>query len=147
MPADLGRRIPLLTYVLPLIVVFHAMEARPADALAAWTPALLFALLLGVGPHIGKIGTDLFPAVRALGAMQTVLAMGIGAGAVMFGQWLWDVPWNRWFGNKKVVRVKPGEGVVDAVRRAHGDRGDRGVARRCSSHIPAAARSTRAFVS
>ena len=69
----------------------HDLSARGRLMRWLWAPALLFALLLGLGPHIGKIGDDLFPPVRALGAMQTVLALGIGAGAVMLGQWLWEL--------------------------------------------------------
>jgi hypothetical protein len=107
MPPDLGRRIALLTFTLPVIVVFTVAK-RVSLMRWLWTPALFFALLLGLGPNIGKIGNDLFPPVRALGAMQTVLAMGIGAGAVMFGQWLWSAPWDRWF-NVAVPKLPAGE--------------------------------------
>ena len=51
--------------------------------------------MLGLGPHVGKIGDDLFPPVRVLGAMQIVLAMGIGAGALIIGKQLWELV-GRW---------------------------------------------------
>ena len=58
----------------------HDRGPRRVTALAV-APAILYALWLGLGPHAGKVGDDLLPAVRALGAMQTVIALGIGAGA------------------------------------------------------------------
>jgi hypothetical protein len=86
-PKDPHRRFALLTFSLPAIVLF----ARSTFYRWLWAPALVFALLLGLGPHMGKIGDDLFPPVRALGALQTVVAMGIGAGAILIGKKLWDI--------------------------------------------------------
>lgn len=80
-----GWRLPILTFALPIVVVF----ARGKLYRWLWVPSLVFALLLGLGPAIGKIGDDLVPAVRFLGAMQTYLAMGIGAGVVIIGGHLW----------------------------------------------------------
>ncbi len=78
-------RFPVLTFALPIVIVF----ARAKFYRWLWAPAFVFALLLGLGPTIGKIGDDLVPAVRFLGAMQTLLAMGIGAGAIIIGSHLW----------------------------------------------------------
>src|SRR5690606_15035775 len=86
-----GLRFGLLTFSLPVIAVF----ARARFYRWLWAPAILFALLLGVGPYIGKIGDDLIPPVRFLGGMQTVLAMGIGAGTVIIGKRAWDLV-GRW---------------------------------------------------
>jgi hypothetical protein len=86
-----GRRLGLLTWSLPVI----ALLARGTFYRWLWAPAFAYALLLGLGPNIGKIGDDLFPPVRALGAMQTVLAMGIGAGAVIVGTRAWELA-GRW---------------------------------------------------
>lgn len=82
-----GRRYALLTWSLPVIVVL----ARGKFYRWLWAPALLFALMLGLGPSMGKIGDDLFPPVRFLGGMQTMLAMGIGAGVVILGHRLWQL--------------------------------------------------------
>jgi hypothetical protein len=88
---NLGFRLALLTWSLPVVILL----ARAPFYRWLWAPAVLFALLLGLGPNIGKIGDDLFPPVRFLGGMQTVLAMGIGAGAIMLGQRLWELV-GRW---------------------------------------------------
>ncbi len=80
-------RIAFLTWSLPVVAVF----ARGSFYRWLWAPALVFALLLGLGPHLGKLGDDIFPPVRALGAMQIVLALGIGAGAVSIARWLWQL--------------------------------------------------------
>jgi hypothetical protein len=68
-----------------------------------WPSAALYALLLGLGPKLGKIGDDLFPPVRALGAMQIVLALGIGTGALMIGRRAWMAESESRDG--KIVRV------------------------------------------
>ena len=86
-PKDGHRRVALLTFSLPVFIVF----ARSSFYRWLWAPALVFALLLGLGPHMGKIGDDLFPPVRALGALQTVAAMGIGAGVILVGKKLWEL--------------------------------------------------------
>ncbi len=94
-PASVGRRLPLLTLCVPVLFAFTSQQRRiPMRWL--WPPAAAFALWLGIGPHAGKVGDDLLPAVRALGAMQTVLGLGVGAGIVMLGQWIWNAPWDRW---------------------------------------------------
>ena len=82
------ERVPLLTIALPIVLVF----ARAPYLRWMWTPALVFALCLGIGPHIGKTSSDdLFPAVRFLGTMQVLLALAIGAGAIRLGRVLWNV--------------------------------------------------------
>lgn len=109
MPKGLGRRLPLLTWSIPIIFIFTLIK-RPPAMRWLWPAGILYAVWLGLGPHAGKIGDDLIPAVRALGAMQTVFAMGIGAGAVMLGQELWNAPWDRmWFGRSGAKPPAPGE--------------------------------------
>jgi hypothetical protein len=85
-------RLAAFTWFLPIAVLF----ARDRLLRWLWPPALFYALLLGLGPHLGKIGDDLFPAVRTLGAMQVVLALGIGATAVTLGRTLWQVRDGTW---------------------------------------------------
>jgi hypothetical protein len=85
-PRDTGLRLPVLSIALPLTLLF----ARARYFRWLWAPAFVFALLLGLGPHMGKLGDDIFPPVRALGTLQTVAAMGIGAGAVILGTVLWN---------------------------------------------------------
>lgn len=79
------RRANLLTWMLPVVVLF----ARGRLLRWLWVPGLVFGLLLGMGPHMGKTGDDLLPAVRFLGAMQIVLGLGIGAGAYDILARLW----------------------------------------------------------
>lgn len=84
---DFGHYAPILTCAIPIVLVF----ARGRYMRWLWVPAFTFALLLGIGPHIGKTsGDDLFPAVRFLGAMQVLYALAIGAGAVAIGRALWN---------------------------------------------------------
>ena len=84
---DFARPV-VLTCALPIVAVF----ARPGFTRWLWAPAVYFALALGLGPHMGKTDDDLLPAVRFLGAMQVVLALAIGSGALwVFGQ-LWHAP-------------------------------------------------------
>ncbi|MBA3503235.1 MAG: hypothetical protein H0T65_22940, partial [Deltaproteobacteria bacterium] len=84
---DHGHYAPLLTYALPIVLVF----ARARYMRWLWAPAFVFAFLLGIGPHIGKTsGDDLFPAVRFLGSMQVLFALAVGAGALVIGRSLWN---------------------------------------------------------
>ena len=78
-------RVTVLTWALPVVLLF----ARASFLRWLWVPALVYALLLGLGPHLGKTGDDLLPAVRFLGAMQIVLALGIGAGGYAIAMALW----------------------------------------------------------
>ena len=78
-------RWPILTYLFIPVVLF----ARGPYLRWLLTPALFYAVLLGLGPHLGATQDDLFPMVRFLGAMQTVMALAIGAGVVGVGMWLW----------------------------------------------------------
>ncbi|MDQ3299926.1 MAG: YfhO family protein [Myxococcota bacterium] len=80
---------PVLTIALPFVLVF----ARTRFLRWLWAPSLVFALLLGIGPHIGKTsGDDLFPAVRFLGALQVLLALGIGAGIFAIARAIYMAP-------------------------------------------------------
>ena len=106
-----GRRLGLLTWSLPVIVLL----ARGKFYRWLWAPAFLFALLLGVGPSIGKIGDDLIPPVRFLGGMQTLFAMGIGAGVVILGQRAWQIVerWPEWsYTLRTVLMALAGAGIV-----------------------------------
>ncbi|MEO8700469.1 MAG: hypothetical protein ABI867_10515 [Kofleriaceae bacterium] len=82
-----NNRLVLMTWTLPLVVLFGRMKF----ARWLWTPALVFAALLALGPHAPKTADDLLPAVRFLGAMQVVLALGIGAGVYSIGAALWNL--------------------------------------------------------
>jgi hypothetical protein len=76
----------ILTILLPISLVF----GRGGGLRWLWLPGFVFALLLGMGPHIGKTTPDdLFPAVRFLGAMQVCFALAIGAGIYSIAAWLW----------------------------------------------------------
>jgi hypothetical protein len=97
---DFGRRFGILTWSLPVIIVF----ARGPFYRWLWAPAFIYALLLGLGPSIGKIGDDLIPPVRFLGGMQTVLAMGIGAGVIIIGKRVWDFV-GRWPAHAYTLRT------------------------------------------
>ena len=79
-------RWPILTYLFIPVVLF----ARGPFMRWLLTPALLYALCLGLGPNLGTTQDDLLPMVRFLGAMQTVMALAIGAGCVGIGMWLWN---------------------------------------------------------
>ena len=87
-------RLVVLTCALPVVVVF----ARMRFAIWLWTPALVFAALLALGPHMPTTADDLLPAVRFLGAMQVVLALAIGAGVHAIGAAIWNLPHeSRWY--------------------------------------------------
>jgi hypothetical protein len=90
---DFARPV-VLTWTLPFVFLL----ARARFLRWLWMPAVVYALWLGLGPHLGKTDDDLIPAVRFLGAMQVVLSLAIGAGAVMLLQVLW--------------RAEPGSHVV-----------------------------------
>ncbi len=81
---DFGFGAHLLTWGMPIVLIF----ARDKILRWLWAPAFVFALLLALGPHLTKTQDDLFPMVRFLGAMQIVLALATGAGAVSLGKWL-----------------------------------------------------------
>ncbi|MBX3155563.1 MAG: hypothetical protein KF773_06170 [Deltaproteobacteria bacterium] len=83
-----NQRPMVLSWMLPIVALF-ARRTRIQHWL--WTPAFVFALLLAVGPHAPKTADDLLPAVRFLGAMQTVLAMAVGIGVYAIAEWLWNL--------------------------------------------------------
>jgi hypothetical protein len=80
------KRPLVLTCLLPIVVVF----ARPQFGRWLWAPVVLYALMLGLGPHMPKTADDLVPAVRFLGAMQVLMALAIGAGSTAIARMLWD---------------------------------------------------------
>ncbi|HWU90663.1 MAG TPA: hypothetical protein VN253_25530, partial [Kofleriaceae bacterium] len=82
------RRPAVLTWLVPAVVFL----GRAVFLRWLWMPALAFAVLLAAGPHMPKTADDLLPAVRFLGAMQIVLAMAVGAGALEVGARLWSAP-------------------------------------------------------
>jgi hypothetical protein len=82
------QRPAVLTWSIPFAIVF----ARARFLRWLWAPAVVYAAWLGLGPHIGKTQDDLIPAVRFLGAMQVVVALAVGAGALMIGARLWNAP-------------------------------------------------------
>jgi hypothetical protein len=85
---DFGRSAAVLTWSLPVV----ALLARSRFLRWLWAPALVYAVWLGLGPHLGKTDDDLIPAVRFLGAMQVVIALAIGAGMLGLGKRVWDAP-------------------------------------------------------
>jgi hypothetical protein len=78
----------VLTWVLPVVLLF----ARGRMFRWLWAPAMVYAVWLGMGPHLGKTDDDLIPAVRFLGAMQVVLSLAVGAGFLGLCRWIWDAP-------------------------------------------------------
>lgn len=88
---DHGRGL-VLTVALPIVIVF----GRATLLRWVWAPALAFALLLGLGPHMPKTADDLIPAVRFLGAMQIMLALAIGAGVYSILKRLWHARAGTW---------------------------------------------------
>ncbi len=97
---DYGRRMgnvdiwraPVFTWLVPFCAIF----ARGKYFRWLWTPAAVFALLLGLGPHLGQTQDDLFPMVRFLGAMQITLALAVGAGTLIVFKRVWDEPDGSW---------------------------------------------------
>jgi hypothetical protein len=92
---DFARPV-VLTWTLPIV----ALLARARFLRWLWAPAVVYAVWLGMGPHLGKTDDDLIPAVRFLGAMQVVLSLATGAGALLLMQKLWhaepDSALSRW---------------------------------------------------
>jgi hypothetical protein len=84
---DFSRPV-VLTWSLPVV----ALLARPRFLRWLWGPAAVYAVWLGMGPHLGKTDDDLIPAVRFLGAMQVAVALAVGAGALWLGRALWNAP-------------------------------------------------------
>ena len=84
---DFARPV-VLTWTVPVVAVL--VRARFLRWL--WAPTLVYAVWLGLGPHLGKTDDDLIPAVRFLGAMQVVMTLAVGAGFVALCSWLWNAP-------------------------------------------------------
>ena len=81
------NRLMVITALVPIAVVF----GRGKLLAWLWIPGLVFALLLGLGPHMGKTGDDLLPAVRFLGALQIMIALGVAGGTYSILERLWNV--------------------------------------------------------
>lgn len=103
---DFGR-VVVLTWALPVAVIF----GRNKLLRWFWAPGLVFALLLGLGPHMPKTADDLIPAVRFLGALQIMCALGIGAGLYSVGKALWVA-------DETILEPKPGFSVLRVVMRS-----------------------------
>ena len=91
---DQGR-LPVLTALLPVVAIF----ARAPWLGRWWVAAVTFAMLLGVGPLLGKAGDDdLIPMVRFYGALQISLAVIAGGGALVIVERVWRFqlgePWG-----------------------------------------------------
>jgi hypothetical protein len=82
---DFARPV-VLTWALPIAIVF----ARARFLRWLWAPAVVYAALLALGPHMPKIGDDLIPPVRFLGPLQVVIALATGTGALLIGNRLWN---------------------------------------------------------
>ncbi len=73
---DEGRAICVLTALLPLVFCLARTRWLPR----LWAAGAAFALLLGLGPHLPKIGDDILSPVRFIGPLQILLAMCVGIG-------------------------------------------------------------------
>jgi hypothetical protein len=78
----------VLTWTVPVV----ALLARARYLRWLWAPAVVYAVWLGMGPHLGKTDDDLIPAVRFLGAMQVVLSLAAGAGFLVVCRAIWNAP-------------------------------------------------------
>ncbi len=78
--------------VLTWTVLVVALLARARYLRWLWAPAVVYAVWLGMGPHLGKTDDDLIPAVRFLGAMQVVLSLAAGAGFLVLCRAIWNLP-------------------------------------------------------
>jgi hypothetical protein len=77
----------VLTALVPLGLIVGGFVDRRAYALRALTvAALVFGFVIGVGRSLKSGQDDLFPAIRFMGALQVVVAMGVGAGVVGLAQ-------------------------------------------------------------
>ncbi|MBL8621637.1 MAG: hypothetical protein JNK64_10045 [Myxococcales bacterium] len=77
----------VLTALIPLGLIVGGFVDRRAYALRALTlAALVFGFVIGVGRALKSGQDDLFPAIRFMGALQVVVAMGVGAGVVGLAQ-------------------------------------------------------------
>jgi hypothetical protein len=84
---DFARPV-VLTWTVPVV----ALLARTRYLRWLWAPAVVYAVWLGMGPHLGKTDDDLIPAVRFLGAMQVVLSLAAGAGFLVLCRAIWTAP-------------------------------------------------------
>jgi hypothetical protein len=83
---DEGRGLSLMTALLPLVLYLARTRWLPR----LWAAGLMFALLLGTGPHLPKIGDDLLSPVRFIGPLQIVLAMCAGIGVAALVEQVWQ---------------------------------------------------------
>jgi hypothetical protein len=84
---DFSRPV-VLTWTLPVV----ALLARARFLRWLWAPAVVYAVWLGLGPHLGKTDDDLIPAVRFLGAMQVMMSLAAGAGFLVLCRAIWNLP-------------------------------------------------------
>jgi hypothetical protein len=84
---DFARPV-VLTWTLPVV----ALLARARFLRWLWASAVVYAVWLGLGPHLGKTDDDLIPAVRFLGAMQVVMSLAVGAGFLVLCRAIWNAP-------------------------------------------------------
>jgi hypothetical protein len=82
-------RLPVLSALAALAVPVAALMGG-ARALAPVAGAgAVYAVLISLGPVVGKAPGDLIPAIRFLGPMQLCLGAAGGAAAVLAARWLW----------------------------------------------------------
>jgi hypothetical protein len=86
---DAGRPLPVLTWVLPIVLLFGRSKALRW----LWPCVIAFAILLGIGKQL-VTADDLIPAVRFLGPLQICMAMAIGIGAVSLVRSVWALASN-----------------------------------------------------
>ena len=84
---DFSRPV-VLTWTVPVV----ALLARARFLRWLWAPTVVYAVWLGLGPHLGKTDDDLIPAVRFLGAMQVMMSLAAGAGFLVLCRAIWYAP-------------------------------------------------------
>lgn len=109
---DYRRPVAVLTWAIPVVVLL----ARTRYLRWLGAPAVVYAALLAIGPHMGKTADDLLPAVRFLGTMQIAIALALGAGTVAIGTALWHRPPPAVL--RRAFPRRPDSDLVYAVRTA-----------------------------
>jgi hypothetical protein len=90
---DAARKVPLMTMLLPLVAVF----ARGRWFAWLWAAAIIYVLLLCLGPNVSQIGgggEDILPAARFLPTLQIMFALIAGAGLGSMLERAWVQPWD-----------------------------------------------------
>jgi hypothetical protein len=104
---DEGRAPAVMIATLPLVLYFARTRFLPR----LWAAAVLYAFLLGIGPHLPRTGDDLLPPVRFIGALQVVLAMCAGIGVAALVEQVWRLR----LGGFKRIAVCYGSTVASAL--------------------------------